>query len=173
MPTRSPYWGVRPLSPYEPPGSVARQQRRSVDHPDTSGQLALELPPTAAPNPDEAPSPRLELARLRGVLTGLLEVRAGHRPPAQLRHLLREHVYRQLVATSHRPARRYLLRSVHAGYPAPGVCEACGLASAGSRALAVAARFEADDSGWRCSLFELVGYAQFAAGEQRGHSRPA
>ncbi|GAB3484979.1 Rv3235 family protein [Amycolatopsis cihanbeyliensis] len=148
---------LRPLQPYEPP--MRRAPVRYVD----TGQLALDLHITfdkrrpAPAQPAPPPTPVLERRRLHDTLTAILEASTGYRQATHVRSLLTKDLYRDLMSRPRTASPRYTLKSVHACQPTIDAIEACGRVQAGSRTLALVARFEEHaEEGWRCTLFGLL-----------------
>lgn len=152
---------VRPLAPYEP---LAQTGRRPPYDPD---QLALPLcwHPAATdeqvcpPSPDAAVAPPPRVAELNSLITALLECSAGHRPLAQLRSKLAPALYERM----RQPAWLSLSGSFELGQPRhcaphPRALEVCVTVHQRhpKRAFALAARWEANWTGWRCVALDAV-----------------
>lgn len=157
MQSFSPGGGLLPLSPYEPTGEEDPPTRPNV----AEGQLTLDdllaelnaEHPAPRREPVSAPSRRI----LHRVMTGLLEVHTGRRPLTQLDAWLTPLVQRRLRAGTPRlDSPRYVLRNIHVCRPAEEALEICATATSHARACAVAARFEHDGNGWRCSSFTVL-----------------
>jgi hypothetical protein len=108
------------------------------------------------------PTPRSSLpdARVwtRRLVTGVLEVQAGIRPPVQLARYLDERVFaalrRSQRAGSGQGSGR--LRSVRISEPNDGVVEATAIIERAGRCSAVALRLEGIDGRWVCTVFEAL-----------------
>jgi hypothetical protein len=150
---------MRPLKSYEPSQGAARQRTRApIPHSQGDGQLALDLhigpsAPRAAEPPANAPLDRKLIGRM---ITTILEACQGHRPIGQVRPLLETGLYHRLLTGEPLRGQPYIVRSVHTCRPADGAVETCATVHSGSRAFAIAARFETTPSGWRCTRFELL-----------------
>jgi hypothetical protein len=90
------------------------------------------------------------------MMTTILEACQGRRPATQVRPLLVPELYDRLLTTEAPSRQPYVVRSVHTCLPADDVVETCAVVHCGSRALAVAARFESSPTGWRCTQFDLL-----------------
>lgn len=152
---------MRPLTPYEPSKQAASTIPRAPVCPSRAGgQLELDLPVTARPPAPQtgAPAPTAALDRrlLARMIVTILEAQDGRRPTAQVRPLLEPGLYHRLM-TSPRPGSTHrTVRSVHSCQPCDDAVEACATVHTGSRAFAVAVRFERSAAGWRCTRFDLL-----------------
>ncbi|EHK81449.1 Rv3235 family protein [Saccharomonospora azurea] len=148
--------GLLPLNPYEPTGFGERSQGEVAE-----GQLSLDdlLAELHAHNVARheytlsAPGRRM----LHRVLTALVEVQAGRRPASQLDGWLSPMLQRRLRARPRTVSTRYVLRNIHVCRPAEDALEVCGTAHLTDRAYALVARFEHGETGWRCTLFTVLG----------------
>lgn len=162
---------LQPLWPYEPYREDAglsetgdqpaldaprerRPGRRAASERPAGAQPAVDAPHGISHGAPEAPP--IELRQLHAVLNLILEVRAGHQPPARLHSLVHPRVFRLLSEEAAATTARYTLKSVHACRVAPDAIEACGTAHSQGRAFAVVARFERAPQGWHCVVFNLV-----------------
>jgi uncharacterized protein DUF6459 len=137
---------LQPLGPYEP----------HHDLPETGEQSAVEAPREPGISGGRPGAPPIELRQLRAVLNLILEVRAGHQPPARLHALVHPRLFRLLSEEVTVTTARYTLKSVHACRVAPDAVEVCGTAHSQGRAYAVTARFERAPQGWRCVFFDFI-----------------
>ena len=126
--------------------------------------------PAALPTPGTADGAQLQEWANR-FAQAVVEVVAGHRPPAQLVRWTSRAVYRDLerrtrltqraaTAVGGMPVQRSILRpqvrSVHLCPVAPGVAEASVHVRHGRRSRAVAMRFEETQDRWRCTAMEFA-----------------
>ncbi|MEU6642202.1 Rv3235 family protein [Saccharomonospora sp. NPDC046836] len=119
----------------------------------TLDDLLAEIPAQLGATP---PRPSLDRRRLHRILTALLEVHAGRRPATQLGSWLAPALQRRLRDRARTTGPRYTLHKVYLCRPTDKALEVCGTADTGERVLAVAARFEHDDSSWRCTSFTIL-----------------
>lgn len=139
---------LQQLRPYEP----GRERPGLLD---IGGPLALDVPRRDA-TAGKRGGPPLEPRQLRAVLSLILEVRAGRRPPGQLRARVHPRLYRVLSESAKATKARYTLKTVHGCLVAPHAVEACGTVHGQGRAYALVARFERVPQGWHCTFFELI-----------------
>ena len=139
------------------------------------GVLPWDSGPAATAPDVVSPAAPVDLPELQAWVTrfaqAVVEVVAGHRPPAQLvRHTSRA-VYRDLERRTRltqravtapngvpvqRSALRPQVRSVHVCPVAPGVAEASVHVRHGRRSRAVAMRFEESRGRWTCTAVEFA-----------------
>lgn len=137
---------LRPLRTYEPPDLP---ERWTVPRPQETPELAL---PPARPTD----------AHLRKLLAKVLEVLDGRRPVGQLKSLLANPVYEATLTRLRTKPQgvRYQLYSLHACWPTDAAVELMGRVEArrpgGRRVLAVVARMELAEDGWRCVFLRLL-----------------
>ncbi|ASR37910.1 hypothetical protein BAY61_26125 [Prauserella marina] len=143
--------GLLPLVAYEParqPGALGTGPARQLTLDDLFDDIPLQrrATPTWLPRHEE----------LRTVVTALLEAHTGHRPADQLRPWLAPALEQRIKASARTGGPRYTLNRVHATRPSDNAVEACGIAAAATRTLAITARFERGRSGWRCTSFTVL-----------------
>ncbi|MFC5995047.1 Rv3235 family protein [Pseudonocardia hispaniensis] len=151
-----------------PRGSEQRRPRlrRLQYEPDPApdgAQLALATVRPAPSVPLPRPQPTLEdgaaRRRARQVLQFVLEVLDGRRPAPHLEPYVAPAVLRYVTAAVDRPDLRHdragRLCSLRLDLPRTGVAETAAVCRFGGRIRALAARFELDDGGWRCTALRL------------------
>lgn len=108
------------------------------------------------PTPRAAlPDPRVWARRL---VTAVLEVQAGTRPPTQLARYLDERVYAAVRRARRTPTAPVSarLRSVRISEPDDGVVEATAVIERAGRCAAIALRLEGVDGRWVCTVFDAL-----------------
>ncbi|RZQ60710.1 Rv3235 family protein [Amycolatopsis suaedae] len=140
-----------PLPVTEPDGS-----RHPAPH--RGRQLALDLRLDTEPAGPRWPAPvgAATLRHLRGLVTTVLEVHSGRRPPGQARVITDTRLHRRLATLPDGRHLGYRLSTLHAQYVGDGVVEASGTVRTGHLTLALTARLHAATDGWTCVRFEVI-----------------
>lgn len=146
---------VRPLADYEPFRSVGTAAIAVRPH--TPGD-AIEGVLHGIPDQRTARRPREDLSRkqVEIVLTALLEVHSGHRPPSRVTDWLAQPLTGRLLDEKPRHRPRYHLRSAHLCRTSDHSLEVAATAWVQSRLRAVTARFERHARQWRCTHFAVI-----------------
>lgn len=148
--------GLLPLNPYEPIEFGERSQSEVAEGQLSLDDLLAELHAQQLTRHQftlSAPGRRM----LHRVLSALVEVQAGRRAASQLDGWLTPVLQRRLRAMPRTVSTRYVLRNIHVCRPAEKALEVCGTAHLIDRAYALVARFEHGESGWRCTMFTVLG----------------
>lgn len=153
-PDAGPFDGAAASGPWQPAlMATAPPTARRAGSPATLRLVADdEWGPQPTPR-NALPDPRVWARRL---VTAVLEVQAGTRPPVQLARYLDERVYAALGRARRTTQPSARLRSVRICEPDDGVVEATALVERAGRCAAIALRLEGVNGRWVCTVFEAL-----------------